>query len=459
MTAGRVALIVVGALLVLVGLGVLAGGGAALWASSLADDDGFITSDEVRLDTATRALTASDISSEAPGWLVDDDAFSVRLAAESVGPSRSIFVGIARAEDVDAYLEGVGRAEVEDVDYPSLDVRYEVTPGPRRPEAPGDQTFWETSSSGLGRQVVEWPLRAGTWSVVVMNADASRGVVVEADAGAKVGLLLPFGIGLLVGGVLLLGGGGAMIFLGARSRPKDVSAPAPAAVGATGPRAGAGIGPGTSPYPTGPEPPPDPTSLTGDLDPELSRWQWLVKWFLAIPHYVVLVFLAIAFVVMTVVAFFAILFTGRYPRDIFEFNVGVLRWGWRVAFYALGPLGTDRYPPFSLADRPDYPARLEVEYPERLSRGLVLVKWWLLAIPQYVIVAFFTGGWSTGVDGASLPGLITVLSVFAVIALLFTGTYPHSLFRLNMGFNRWTYRVVTYAALMRDRYPPFRLDP
>ncbi len=211
----------------------------------------------------------------------------------------------------------------------------------------------------------------------------------------------------------------------------------------------------TSPY---------PLRLTGELSPRLSRGLWLVKWLLAIPHFVLLFFLWIAFAVVSVIAFFAILFTGRYPRGLFDFNVGVLRWSWRVGFYSYSALGTDQYPPFTLQDVPDYPARLKVEYPESLSRGLVLVKWWLLALPHYLVVAVFVGGaWATwtGIGNGwmwSSGGLVGLLVVFAGVVLLFTGRYPKALYDFVLGMNRWVFRVAAYASLMTDAYPPFRLD-
>ncbi|MEV8535213.1 DUF4389 domain-containing protein [Streptomyces sp. NPDC051211] len=196
-----------------------------------------------------------------------------------------------------------------------------------------------------------------------------------------------------------------------------------------------------------------PVVVSARLDGPLSRWLWLVKWVLAIPHYIVLLFLWIAFFVVWVIALFAILFTERYPRPLFEFNLGVLRWSWRVGFYAYSALGTDRYPPFSLGPEPDYPARLDITYPERLSRWLVLVKWWLLAIPHYLVISFFTGGprWWGG-------GLVTLLVIIAAVVLLFTERYPRDIFDLVIGLDRWVLRVTAYAALMTDVYPPFRLD-
>jgi hypothetical protein len=173
----------------------------------------------------------------------------------------------------------------------------------------------------------------------------------------------------------------------------------------------------------------------------------------------------LAFWIVTVIAFFAILFTTRYPRGLFDFNVGVIRWSWRVSFSGYSALGTDRYPPFTLADVPDYPARFDIDYPQQLNRWLPLIKW-LLAIPHYIVVgALFGSGYvvATSVqDGRavtySTPSLIGACVLIAAIAMLFTTRYPPGLFDFAVGINRWSYRLLVYVALMTDRYPPFRLD-
>jgi Domain of unknown function (DUF4389) len=202
----------------------------------------------------------------------------------------------------------------------------------------------------------------------------------------------------------------------------------------------------------------EPVTLEAELEPGLSRWLWLVKWLLLIPHLVVLVFLWIGFVLGLLAAFFVLLFTGRYPRRIFEYNTGVLRWTWRVGFYSYAGLGTDRYPPFTLADVPHYPARLSIAYPERQRRGLPLVGWWLLGIPQYVVAGIFTGGALGWVGRLGFGGLIGILVLVAGVLLLFRNSYPQGIFELVVGLNRWVMRVGAYAALMTPVYPPFRLD-
>lgn len=206
-----------------------------------------------------------------------------------------------------------------------------------------------------------------------------------------------------------------------------------------------------------------PLRVEAHRDESLSRWLWLVKWLLLIPHVIVLVFLWTGLVVLTVVAYLAVLFTGRYPAAIAAYHTGVLRWTWRVNYYGYQVLGTDRYPPFTLADVPDYPARLTVTAHPRPPRWLPLVAW-LFAVPHVLLVAALTGAatweFETGGDTTtSVPvSLVAAGVLIAGCALLFTGRYPRGLYDLLVGVARWNLRVIAYLLLLTPQYPPFRLD-
>ncbi len=202
-----------------------------------------------------------------------------------------------------------------------------------------------------------------------------------------------------------------------------------------------------------------PVTLNADLSKPPSRALWLVKWLLLFPHWIVLALLWAACTIVGIIAFFAILFTARFPRKLFNFNAGVLRWTWRVGFYGYWILGTDEYPPFSLKTVEGYPADLEIEYPERLSRGLIFVKW-LLAVPHYLCLTPLMGWgiWRCTSDvKAPVIGLIFVLMAIIAFVLLFTKKYNEDIFELNTGIVRWSFRVLAYIGLMTDQYPPFKL--
>ncbi|MCW5715019.1 MAG: DUF4389 domain-containing protein [Bauldia sp.] len=456
MTAGRIVASFFGILLALAATGLVIGAIAVIVAFGTRQDGrGFLESGSYELRSDGYAVTSADVAiAPHPGdWWPVETVVDVGL---TVTPDAgAVFVGVGPADDVARFLAGVAHDEVRSIGTARSDVRYRDVAGQAVPALPSAQTFWAATVEGTGAQRLEWPVERGSWTVVIMNADASPGVVVEAVGAVRVPFLPAIGAGVLVAG-LILGAVAAALLVLAFRRPLAERDPAGGSFASTTARtAGAAAWPSY------------PVLIEGRLDEPLSRGLWLIKWLLAIPHFIILAFLWMAFVVLTFITFFAILFTGRYPRPIFDFNVGVMRWTWRVIFYATSVLGTDRYPPFTLADA-DYPARLDVAYPEQLSRGLVLVKWWLLAIPHYLIVGVLTSGlvwWTTDFNGGYGDsvleiggGIIGILALVAGLVLLFSGRYAHGLFDLLMGLNRWVFRVMAYAALMRDEYPPFRLD-
>ncbi len=433
-------MIVIGSIVTALAGPQLAGAAVLATAVSVGGSEGFISAPAVRVQTPSSAIVTPSIDLDVD--LGDVVAPDIRVAVTAGREGDDvIFVGIGPSDAVDQYFEGVAIAELRGVSGSPPRIQVRELSGSAAEDPPMDQSFWVASESGPGAQTITWVLEPGDWTLVIMNADASPGIEsslrlgVEAPWAAPVAaaFALVSAIALLVGLTLLIVG----LFGWGRGRSLDTE-------------------PMSAPY---------PVAVTGHLDPGVSRWLWLVKWILVIPHYVVLSVLWVGFAIATVIAFFAILFTGRYPRSLFPFTTGVLRYTWRVAFYAYSALGTDRYPPFSLTST-DYPADYQVEYPERLNNGLVLVKGWLLAIPHLAIVGVLLGGstWAAGsVSGHGMSAgtgasLLRLLVLVAAVILLFTGRYRQPLFDLILGINRWALRVAAYVSLMRDEYPPFRLD-
>lgn len=469
--ARHVALLVVGVLLVGLGLGLTgaaAGVGAAVFQPG---SQGYVSTPTARYTVDTYAITSERLDvvldEGLPSYGASRITADVVLRATAGVAGQDIFVGIGPQADVARYLADVEHSELSQIRFAPFRPSYRTSPGSRLPALPAAQDFWAVSAQGSGTQQIESELRTGNWAVVIMNADASRPVSVDLQAGIGSTVFAPVALGSLVAGLLLLAGGIVMTVAGASGLGGGLLSVADPAASVSADR------PGLTPSPAQPGALAArlargyPARLTGELDPGLSRGLWLVKWVLVIPHYVVLSFLWCAFVLTTVIAGVVVLFTGRYPRRLFEFNVGVLRWSWRVGFYAYSALGTDRYPPFTLA-KTDYPADFEVDYPERLSRVLVLVKSWLLAVPHLIIVGFFSvnlpywwaarDSWWVSYENAAGISLLGLLVVVAGFFLLITREYPGALFDLVLGLNRWQYRVITYVALMRDEYPPFHLD-
>jgi hypothetical protein len=245
-SAGRVILIVLGSFGVLFGLALLAGGGFLLWADRTQREDGYLTTPTERFATPTYALTRTrlEVDTEGAGWVLNDSWFGkVRIRGESPG-EKTLFIGIGPEAAVAKYLGSAAHADVEDIDFDPFRVTYLPVTGGAPQGPPTEQRFWAASASGVGTQTVTWKVRDGDWSIVLMNADGSRGIAADVDVGAKLSFLLWVAIGLLLGGVLVVGGSTALIVLAARTRQP---LPAPPV------RPTAGRGSGSTPPPEPPD--------------------------------------------------------------------------------------------------------------------------------------------------------------------------------------------------------------
>jgi hypothetical protein len=227
---GRIAAFIGAAVVGLLALVLLAAGGIGLWANGQKDDDGYLSTSTERFATSSYALATDDldIDSHGTGWLVDTDRYGkVRVKAES-GAGKPLFVGIARSDHVASYLRGTAHAELTDVSTDPFRAHYRPHAGNQPPTTlPAQQRFWTASAEGAGRQTLTWDIEHGSWSVVVMNADGSRGVDAHISAGANVPILSTVGWGALGAGLVLLLAAAGLVAVGVRSGGTSAP-PAPA---------------------------------------------------------------------------------------------------------------------------------------------------------------------------------------------------------------------------------------
>lgn len=214
----RIAAFVAAAALAVFSLGLLAAGGAFLWADGQKDADGYIASDTDRFATTTRALTTENVDLDLDGLdaVVGRDSYGkLRLEVASNGDA-PVFVGVAPTDDVSSYLRGTDHAVVTDLDGSPSRGDLRERPGAAVPAPPAEQRFWEAASHGKGTQTLTWDVEGGDWSVVVMNADGSSGVDAGVSAGVSAGFLDETGWVLLGTGLLVAAGAVAFLYAGGR---------------------------------------------------------------------------------------------------------------------------------------------------------------------------------------------------------------------------------------------------
>ncbi len=229
--AARTTTVVVGVIVGLLALGTIALGGVLLWADSKKDDQGYISTDTERFSTHTAAIATDnlDLDSGGPGWLTSHDRYgNLRLEVSSRN-GKPVFVGIARTKDASAFLRGTAHTTVTDFHSDPFRAVYRAEPGSARPAPPASKPIWVASAHGKATQTVTWDVKHGNWSVVVMNADGSRGVDAGVSAGADFPILAALAWGAVGGGLVLLGVASLLLVMGTSAQRR---APAPAVAAA-----------------------------------------------------------------------------------------------------------------------------------------------------------------------------------------------------------------------------------
>ncbi len=471
MRPAKIAAIVGGVLLVLIGLALLLPGGFLLWLhGTQRDSDGFYTTPNRVLTTSAYALTTPDVdlgSDWTWAWLPKGDAAAVRIQAESTGDA-ALFIGIGPTDRVVEYLAGVAHDEVEVSGFAPwhASVDYRHTDGGAPSSGPSQQDFWVAEAQGSGSQTLDWPVESGKWTAVLMNADGSAHVTADVTLGARFGALVYIAIGITAGGVILLAVGILLIVLGARRRRTEPPA-GPALMATSLPNQPVQVTAAQGPQdPQSAQVPPSPPSSTYPAFPltftvdypdrPLNRLSSFFRCLWIIPIGIIAGLVASGTItghgheylwawgvggLLFAPVLLMLLFRRKYPRWWFDWNLNLTRFLMRVTVY--GQLLRDEYP----STDEEQAVHLDFPYPDvqQLSQGLPLIKWFL-AIPHWIVLFFLWIG-------------AVVSVVIAWFAILFTGRYPRGLFDYVVGVNRWMLRVDAYAILLiTDEYPPFSLS-
>jgi hypothetical protein len=477
MRPAKIAAIVGGVLLVLIGLALLLPGGFLLWLhGTQRDSDGFYTTPSRVLTTNAYALTTPDVDLGSEPWtwvwLPKGDAAAVRIQAESTGDA-ALFIGIGPTDRIAEYLSGVAHDEVKVTGSAPwhASVEYRRIDGEAPRSAPAQQDFWVATAEGSGSQTLDWPVQAGRWTAVMMNVDGTAQLTAAVTLGARFGALVYIAIGITVGGVVLLAVGILLIVLGARRRRTEP--PAGPALLATSPPSQptsmpaaqdpqAPVAPMAPMAPQSPQTPPSsaysafPLTFTVDYpDRPLNRLSSFFRCLWLIPIGIIAGLVASGTIsahgmdyswswgvggLLFAPVLLMLLFRRKYPRWWFDWNLNLTRFLMRVTVY--GQLLRDEYP----STDEEQAVHLDFPYPDaqQLSQGLPLIKWFL-AIPHWIVLFFLWIG-------------AVVSVIIAWFAILFTGRYPRGLFDYVVGVNRWSLRVNAYAILLiTDEYPPFSL--